>query len=82
MWNICTCCYSVLKRYCYLDLGDPLSAQGALNALNNKPIPGTNVSIVLCIVVSPIFVIPLYILSVENLQAQLGRQEGTIRVIP
>lgn len=37
---------SVLKRYCYLDFGDPLSAQGALNALNNKPVPGTNVSII------------------------------------
>ena len=36
---------SVLKRYCYLDFGDPLSAQGALNALNNKPVPGTSVSI-------------------------------------
>ena len=37
--------YSVLKCYCYMDFGDPLSAQGALNALNNKPIPGTNVSV-------------------------------------
>ncbi|XP_065890119.1 tRNA selenocysteine 1-associated protein 1-like isoform X2 [Dysidea avara] len=30
-----------LQRYCYVEFGDPLSAQGALNALNNKPVPGT-----------------------------------------
>lgn len=60
MWDKLSCtCYSVLKRYCYLDLGDPLSAQGALNALNNKPIPGTNVSIALL----SIFVFPLCIFT-------------------
>ena len=46
---ICDVVCSVLKRYCYLDFGDPLSAQGGLNALNNKPIPGTNVRMVLCL---------------------------------
>ena len=34
-----------LQRYCYVEFGDPLSAQGALNALNNKPVPGTAVSV-------------------------------------
>ena len=42
-YNYCLYFSRELQRYCYVEFGDPLSAQGALNALNNKPVPGTAV---------------------------------------